>query len=202
MLIGCSIEQFRATSSIVFLLFPELPSFRLTKSRATYLHTLCWEIKLVRNSLVFVVFVLVARCTKSREFWVKRVFTKSTIYSLPCMSFILPFFLSPKPPPPSPAPAVGFETPLCIAYPQTSFGVRLPRIHFSPRNEYVTNEPRRTSAGRLPCARIAPNSLSFFFYVDGLQTSSVVGNANIAEDSGKTQLVIVTYTIIPFNCSI
>ena len=42
----------------------------------------------------------------------------------------------------------------------------------------------------------------FFFYVDGLQTSSVVGNANIAEDSGKTQLVIVTYTIIPFNCSI
>ena len=118
------------------------------------------------------------------------------------MSFILPFFLSPKPPPPSPAPAVGFETPLCIAYPQTSFGVRLSLIHFSPRNEDVTNEPQRTSAGRLPCARIALNSLSFFFYVDGLQTSSVVGNANIAEDSGKTQLVIVTYTIIPFNCSI
>ena len=178
MLIGCSIEQFRATSSIVFLLFPELPSFRLTKNRATYLHILCWEIKLVRNSLVFVVFVRVARCTKSREFWVKRVFTKSTIYSLPCMSFILPFFLSPKPPPPSPAPAVGFETPLCIAYPQTSFGEAT------------------------LCKNCSKLLIVFFFYVDGLQTSSVVGNANIAEDSGKTQLVIVTNTIIPFNCSI
>ena len=46
----------------------------------------------------------------------------------------------------------------CLASPQTSFGVRLSRIHFSPRdkkwgkwgrNECVTNEPQRTSAGRL-----------------------------------------------------
>ena len=42
-----------------------------------------------------------------------------------------------------------------LASPQTSFGVRLSRIHFSPTdgpwwgNEYVTNEPQRTSAGRL-----------------------------------------------------
>ena len=39
-----------------------------------------------------------------------------------------------------------------LASPQTSFGVRLSRIHFSPtwgRNECVTNEPQRTSAGRL-----------------------------------------------------
>ena len=165
MLIGCSIEQFRATSSIVFLLFLELPSFRLTKSRATYLHILCWEIKLVRNSLLFVVFVLVARCTKSREFWVKRVFTKSTIYSLPCMSFILPFSLSPKPPPPSPAPAVGFETPLCIAYPQTSFGVRLSRIHFSPRNEDVTNEPQRTSCGEATLCKNCSKLLIVFFFM-------------------------------------
>ena len=45
-----------------------------------------------------------------------------------------------------------------VASPQTSFGVRLSRIHFSPmerngemgprgRNGYVTNEPQRTSAG-------------------------------------------------------
>ena len=42
-----------------------------------------------------------------------------------------------------------------LASPQTSFGVRLSRIHFSPtwgRNECVTNEPQRTSAGRL-CTR-------------------------------------------------
>ena len=39
-----------------------------------------------------------------------------------------------------------------LASPQMSFGVRLSRIHFSPtdkRNECVTNEPQRTSAGRL-----------------------------------------------------
>ena len=42
-----------------------------------------------------------------------------------------------------------------LASPQISFGVRLSRIHFSPtdrpwgRNEYVTNKPQRTSAGRL-----------------------------------------------------
>ena len=48
-----------------------------------------------------------------------------------------------------------FETRLSsqkLASPQTSFGVRLSRIHFSPtwgRNECVTNEPQRTSAGRL-----------------------------------------------------
>ena len=38
-----------------------------------------------------------------------------------------------------------------LASPQTSFGVRLLRIHFSPRgiNYCVTNEPQRTSAGRL-----------------------------------------------------
>ena len=43
-----------------------------------------------------------------------------------------------------------------IVSPQTSFGVRSSRIHFTPhgrrpwgRNECVTNEPQRTSAGRL-----------------------------------------------------
>ena len=42
-----------------------------------------------------------------------------------------------------------------VASLQTSFGVHLSRIHFSPterpwgRNECVTNEPQRTSAGRL-----------------------------------------------------
>ena len=37
-----------------------------------------------------------------------------------------------------------------VASPQTSFGVRLSRIHFIwGRNERVTNEPQRTSAGRL-----------------------------------------------------
>ena len=37
-----------------------------------------------------------------------------------------------------------------VASPQTSFGVRLSRIHFSwGRNKCVTNEPQRTSAGRL-----------------------------------------------------
>ena len=35
---------------------------------------------------------------------------------------------------------------VAIASPQTSFGVRLSRIQ---RNECVTNEPQRTSAGRL-----------------------------------------------------
>ena len=47
--------------------------------------------------------------------------------------------------------------PLTLVSSQTSFGVRLSHIHFSPtdispwwRNEYVTNEPQRTSAGRLP----------------------------------------------------
>ena len=47
--------------------------------------------------------------------------------------------------------------PFRLASPQTSLGVRLSRIHFSPtdrgpwgRNECVTNEPQRTSAGRLP----------------------------------------------------
>ena len=46
--------------------------------------------------------------------------------------------------------------PFRLASPQTSLGVRLSRIHFSPtdrgpwgRNECVTNEPQRTSAGRL-----------------------------------------------------
>ena len=39
--------------------------------------------------------------------------------------------------------------------PQTSFGVRSSRIHFSPTNECVTNEPQRTSAGRLVVA--SPN---------------------------------------------
>ena len=34
-----------------------------------------------------------------------------------------------------------------VASPQTSFGVRLSRIHW--RNECVTNEPQRTPAGRL-----------------------------------------------------
>ena len=38
------------------------------------------------------------------------------------------------------------EEPFSLASPQTSFGVRLSRIH---RNECVTNEPQRTSAGRL-----------------------------------------------------
>ena len=37
---------------------------------------------------------------------------------------------------------------LLLASPQTSFGVRLSRIHFSPTH---TNEPQRTSAGRLTC---------------------------------------------------
>ena len=44
-----------------------------------------------------------------------------------------------------------------LASPQTSFGVRLSRIHFSPtwgRNECVTDEPQRTSAGRLQRARM------------------------------------------------
>ena len=35
-----------------------------------------------------------------------------------------------------------------VASPQTSFGVRLSRFHFSP----TTNEPQRTSAGRLMLA--------------------------------------------------
>ena len=38
------------------------------------------------------------------------------------------------------------EEPFSLASPQTTFGVRLSRIH---RNECVTNEPQRTSAGRL-----------------------------------------------------
>ena len=38
---------------------------------------------------------------------------------------------------------------LLVASPQTSFRVRLSRIHFWGRNECVTNEPQRTSAGRL-----------------------------------------------------
>ena len=54
------------------------------------------------------------------------------------------------------------ERRITLASPQTSFGVRSSRIHFSPRtvrekwisppwgsNECVTNEPQRTSAGRL-----------------------------------------------------
>ena len=50
-----------------------------------------------------------------------------------------------------------------VASPQTSVGVRLSRIHFSPtspistpwgRNECVTNEPQRTSAGRLATLRV------------------------------------------------
>ena len=43
---------------------------------------------------------------------------------------------------------------MCLASPQTSFGVRTSRIHFSGRNKCVTNEPQRTSAGRLICAMI------------------------------------------------
>ena len=39
-----------------------------------------------------------------------------------------------------------------VASPQTSFGVRLSRIHL--RNECVTNETQRTSAGRLDGRRI------------------------------------------------
>ena len=45
----------------------------------------------------------------------------------------------------------------CLASPQTSFGVRLSLIQFS-REESVTNEPQRTSAGRLIIA------LYFFSY--------------------------------------
>ena len=58
-------------------------------------------------------------------------------------------------------------TTLCIyvASPQTSFGVRLSRIHFSPtetwgRNECVTNEPQRTSAGRLVFMRMIHKSFA------------------------------------------
>ena len=47
-----------------------------------------------------------------------------------------------------------FHVVVGLASPQTSSGVRLSRIQFSPtdtwgRNECVTNEPQRTSAGRL-----------------------------------------------------
>ena len=46
-----------------------------------------------------------------------------------------------------------------IASPQTSFGVRLSRIHFIwGRNECVTNEPQRTSAGRLGQTRTVLSS--------------------------------------------
>ena len=114
--------------------------------------------------LLYLFLLLVVRCTKSRESRVKRVCTKSAIYSLPCMSCILPFFLFPNRRPLLPPPPLDFKP---------------------------------------SCARIAPNTLRFFFfYVDGLQTSSVVGTAEIAEDSGKTRLVTMTYTIIPLNCSI
>ena len=59
-----------------------------------------------------------------------------------------------------------------IASTQTSFGVRLLRIHFSPtwgRNECVTNEPQRTSAGRLQQQQqqfISVSSGSLFMYAE------------------------------------
>ena len=89
---------------------------------------------LVRNPLLFAVFVLVAHCTKSREFRVKRVYTKITIYSLSCMSYILPFLLPPSPCPLVPPP---------------------------------------------------PLDLTPLFYVDGLQTSSMVASAKIADNGRK-----------------
>ena len=64
---------------------------------------------LVRNPLLFAVFVLVAPCTKSREFRVKRVYTKITIYSLPCMSYILPFLFPPSPCPLVPPPPLDLK---------------------------------------------------------------------------------------------
>ena len=58
-----------------------------------------------------------------------------------------------------------------LASPQTSFGVRLSRIHFSSRpwgrNECVTNEPQRTSAGRLEL-----NLLLSIFWTLSLPSSS------------------------------
>ena len=55
-----------------------------------------------------------------------------------------------------------------IASPETSFGVRSSRIHFTHlfpwgRNERVTNEPQRTCAGRLalaPCELCSDNTVS------------------------------------------
>ena len=43
--------------------------------------------------------------------------------------------------------AAEFMLAAAVASPQTSFGVRSSRIHFAPT--CVTNEPQRTSAGRL-----------------------------------------------------
>ena len=135
MLIGRSKERFRVTNNIAFLRFRwDLLPFRLTKSRAVYFLILYCETKLVRNPLLFTVFVLVAPCTKSRKFRVKRVYTKITIYSLPCMSYILPFLLPPSPCPLVPPP---------------------------------------------------PLDLKPLFYVDGLQTSSMVASAKIADNGRK-----------------
>ena len=49
---------------------------------------------------------------------------------------------------------------LYLASPQTSFGVRLSGIQ---RNECVTNEPQRTSAGRLLCTGPRYGSVQYIF---------------------------------------
>ena len=47
-----------------------------------------------------------------------------------------------------------------VASPQTSFGVRSSRIHFSPTEKWMTNERQRASVGWLPELMRAP-----FYYI-------------------------------------
>ena len=47
---------------------------------------------------------------------------------------------------------------------QTSFGVPLSRIHFSPRNECVTNELQRTSAVRLEICKVCLISAQIYAF--------------------------------------
>ena len=137
MLIGRSKERLRVTNSIAFLRFRYQICYHFGRPKVAqyiYFLILYCETKLVRNPLLFAVFVLVSPCTKSRKRRVKRVYTKITIYSLPCMSYILPFLLPPSPCPLVPPP---------------------------------------------------PLDLTPLFYVDGLQTSSMVASAKIADNGRK-----------------
>ena len=61
-----------------------------------------------------------------------------------------------------------------VASLQTSFGVHLSRIHFSPtdrpwgRDECVSNEPQRTSAGRL-LLRISTKKIEGLYVLEDLE---------------------------------
>ena len=66
----------------------------------------------------------------------------------------------------SPYRLIWVSTAPVLASPKASFRVRSSRIHFSPRgpwgrNECVTNEPQRTSAGRLHLSWLLVNGKTF-----------------------------------------